>query len=133
MMSWIAEWHVMIVHFPIGLLTTATALDGYGWWRGRARAGTASLLVLGTIGAWLACLTGLLIRQQRVSRGIWVGTDMAVVLNVHLALSLAAAALFSVSAILRLRGRMPLALEAGGALVLLVSAHLGGVLAHGGM
>lgn len=58
--QYFATWHPAMVHFPIGLLFTAVALEFFGHVRGHERASWAGnvILILGTIGLCFAFVTG---------------------------------------------------------------------------
>lgn len=67
------ELHGMIVHFPIALLFVAVGLELlalYGPWRERLRPAVVITLVIGTLGALAAVLTG----PDRYLRGIAIGS-----------------------------------------------------------
>ena len=56
------EIHPALVHFPIGLLLSAIALDLFAWWRVNAALNrvVTGLLIAGTAAGWLAANFGLL-------------------------------------------------------------------------
>jgi uncharacterized membrane protein len=60
MLHWLGLFHPLLIHFPIALLLTAGAIEGWGVWRQRdSLAPVVRLnLSLGALGAVLAAVTG---------------------------------------------------------------------------
>lgn len=54
------DWHPLIVHYPIALLPLSAGVDLLAWWRGKEDGHHLAygLLVLGTVGALAAVLSG---------------------------------------------------------------------------
>ncbi len=136
-MPWVASVHVLVVHFPIGLLVTATLIDLVRLWRGRDLVVTRLWGTIGVIGAWVACVTGAWNRHWQLTRGLLTGTPAAIVVNWHVALSVAATFMWTLALILKYRRpsslttRWMCGLEVSGLGLLLATAHLGGIVAHG--
>ena len=134
MIAWL---HRLLVHLPIGLLVTATLIRAHARWRRRPGPETTMMLAIGAAGAWLACVTGLAHAYEELRQGEWAESSMQVLALSHLSCSVSAALLFSAVMLLARRRdsgpepRILPYLEALGLLLLLVTAHLGGLLAHG--
>ena len=134
MIAWL---HRMLVHLPIGLLVTGVLIRAHARWRSRPAPETTMMLGIGAAGAWLACVTGLAHAYEELRHGEWAEPSMRTLALWHLGFSCTAALLFStVVWLTRRRAAGPGAwilpyLEAFGMFILLVTAHLGGLLAHG--
>ena len=79
--GWAPNIHPLLVHFPIGLLCAAAAVDVVGWLfrRNRLLRQAATLLyVLGTVGAIAAYVTG-----RAASQTIWLPGMAQAVLRQH--------------------------------------------------
>ena len=134
MTAWL---HRLVVHLPIGLLVTGVLVRAHARWRGRVLPDTRVMMAVGVAGAWLACLTGLVHAWVLLREGGLADPSLRALAIWHLGLSFGAAWVFSAVLWLTPRraadagARLCPYLEAFGTIMLLVTAHLGGLLAHG--
>ena len=124
--------HVVFVHFPIGLFLAGVFFDGVAWKTSRQDFATAAYfnLVAAAMSVPLVVATGILAWQWQLE-----GQKLRGVLLLHFVLACVVGVLICVLGIVRYRARnLPLRSpsllisEAGVALALAVTAHLGGVL-----
>ena len=69
-LNWCARnWHVVLVHFPIGLLGMGLAIEilGFLWRRSSVRAAARWMILLGTLGCMTALTSGLYAFRQALS------------------------------------------------------------------
>ncbi len=136
-MLWPGYAHIVVVHVPLGVLVTAIGMEAYTSLRRRPLPEMTWLFSVGVAGAWLACLTGLATRAWQARQGILDDLAVRQMTNWHLGLSVMATVIFSMALWLRVRHRSAImsrwmwGMEAVGIVLLLVTAHLGGVLVHG--
>jgi uncharacterized membrane protein len=136
-MPFYAKSHFVLVHFPIGLLITATLVEWYQVWRRRVATQTLIWLAVGVAGAWLSVGTGILNRNWQISRGLLDSEELQVLAWRHLLLSITATVLFTGCLVQKMTTRttgLPrwgYALQAFALVLLILSTHLGGLLAHG--
>jgi uncharacterized membrane protein len=135
-MPYYAKIHFVVVHFPIALLVTATLMEWYQNWRHQVGVATSTWLAIGVVGAWVSVITGILNRNWQLSRGLLDTTELQVLAWRHLLLSISASAIFTAVLVQKLivKGTLPRwswLLQGAGLVLLVLSTHLGGLLAHG--
>lgn len=125
-MDWLGSFHPLVVHLPIGILLVAILFEWlilFQTWK-KLEPSISVLLMLGTLGAWVACLTGYLLSQKGDYSGIvfW-----------HQWLSITVAAISTIYWLGRERFSADLAKLTSILLLVLISVtgHLGGTLTHG--
>jgi uncharacterized membrane protein/mono/diheme cytochrome c family protein len=89
-MEWLGHFHPLIVHLPIGILLLAILFEWlilFQPWK-KLEHSISIMLLLGTLGAWLACLTGYLLSLQGEYAGIvawhqWLSISVALISTVY--------------------------------------------------
>ncbi len=82
-MSGVPGWHPLVVHFPLGLVITSTAL----LWAARLRSLARHAATLNIVGTWNLCL-GTLAAFFALATGLAAVLDLHVGAAAHLAISL---------------------------------------------
>jgi hypothetical protein len=134
LLSWLGKFHVMVAHFPIGLLLAAAAGELWFAWRGVCPPAPAVrfCVLLGAVGAVAAAVLGWLHAANGYgasSPGVlafhrWAGTALAL-------WAVAVVACSELDARRGKRGRWFRLLLFCGVLLVAVTGHLGGTLVHG--
>jgi uncharacterized membrane protein/mono/diheme cytochrome c family protein len=89
-MEWLGHFHPLIVHLPIGILLLAILFEWlilFQPWK-KLEHSISTMLFLGTLGAWSACLTGYLLSLQGEYAGIvawhqWLSISVALISTVY--------------------------------------------------
>jgi hypothetical protein len=135
MLRWLGKWHILVIHFPIALLTAAAAAEAWSAWR-RLRTPWPPVrfcVLLGAAGAVAAAALGWLhadvggaghAARQLLALHRWLGTAAA-------ALSLGVVALSEWDVRCGKRSWLFRAALWAGAVLVGAAAHLGGSLVHG--
>jgi uncharacterized membrane protein len=134
LLGWLGRFHLLLLHFPIALLTAAAAGEGWAAWR-RGRVPSPAVRYCLLLGA-AAVLPTVLFGWFHAASGN--GAASPRILSLHRWLGTAAAAWAVATALLaerdERRGVRSLAVRVlvlAGALLVGLAGHLGGVLAHG--
>jgi hypothetical protein len=135
LLRWLGRFHVLVIHFPIALLTAAALAEAWALWRDvRGPWPAARFLVL--FGAGGAAVAGILGWLHAGLGG--AGGDAPELLGPHRWLGTAAAVLAVATALASerdarrgRRGWSFRALLGGGVMLTGAAAHLGGLLVHG--
>jgi uncharacterized membrane protein len=126
--------HVVLIHFPIALFLVGVAFDYLARWTGRAAFAVVAFYNLVTAAAFVVPVigTGLLAWRWQLE-----GQKLRGMLLWHLVLGCTSGILILATAFVRVRGRRRedgfprgyvLPLEALAAMVVVITAHLGGIL-----
>ena len=144
----IGRLHVVLLHFPVGLLIAAGVLEVWAWWRGRSLESRASgkpagldaaagaCLWLGAAAAVVTTATGWVNAAQGGSSDLielhrWTGTAAAVVAVVALMLRAAASNAERQGRVRSGVGAAYRVMVAVGAAAVAIAGHFGGSITHG--